>query len=194
TRCGEVAMPVRRNGRGPRQARRPTRWQRWAQAWREDHQQRAGARAEARAHAPIRSGERLLALARGTPRGPLAAADLALCRQAGQSWARLGWDQVGRVDWDEQRRVLMLTGLTPAVPARTMLHLAKGWDLPAVAAERASWAKVVDRRISLNGGGGARGGARRGPRGFPPRGAGGLPPRARPPEAPRPPHPAPAPS
>jgi len=72
---------------------------------------------------------------------------------------------VGRVDWDEQRRVLMLAGLTPAVPARTMLHLAKCWDLPAVAAERASWAKVVDQRISLNGEAGARVIARRVPGG-----------------------------
>jgi len=95
----------------------------------------------------------------------VAATDWALYHQAGQSWARLGWDQVGRVAWDEQRRVLMLTGLTPAVPARTMLHLAKGWDLPAVAAERASWAKVVDQRISLNGEAGARVIARRVPGG-----------------------------
>jgi hypothetical protein len=95
----------------------------------------------------------------------LAATDWALYHQAGQSWARVGWDQVGRVDWDEQRRVLTLAGLTPVVPARTVLQLAKGWNLPAVAAERASWAKVVDQRISLNGEAGARVIARRVPGG-----------------------------
>src|SRR5262245_18337475 len=78
-----------------------------------------------------------------------------------KAWARLGWEQVDRVDWDEGRQVLILTGLTPAVPVRTVLHLAKAWDLPAVAAERVSWAKVFDQRISLTGVAGARVVARR---------------------------------
>ena len=156
-------MLVRRNGRGRRDNRTLAPWRRWLQTWREDHDQHAAARARARA--PLRPGERLLAVACSAGGELVAATDWALYHQAGQAWARLGWDQVGRVDWDEQRRVLMLTGLTPAVPARTMLHLAKGWDLPAVAAERASWAKVVDQRISLNGEAGARVIARRVPGG-----------------------------
>ena len=156
-------MLVRRNGRGRRDNRTLAAWRRWLQTWREDHDQHAAARARARA--PLRPGERLLAVACSAGGELVAATDWALYHQAGQSWARLGWDQVGRVAWDEQRRVLMLTGLTPAVPARTMLHLAKGWDLPAVAAERASWAKVVDQRISLNGEAGARVIARRVPGG-----------------------------
>ena len=45
-----------------------------------------------------------------------------------------------------------------------MLRLARDWDLPAVAVERVSWAKVVDQRISLNGQAGARVVARRLPR------------------------------
>jgi len=156
-------MLVRRNGRGRRDNRTLAPWRRWLQTWREDHDQHAAARARARA--PLRPGERLLAVACSAGGELVAATDWALYHQAGQSWARLGWDQVGRVDWDEQRRVLMLAGLTPAVPARTMLHLAKCWDLPAVAAERASWAKVVDQRISLNGEAGARVIARRVPGG-----------------------------
>ena len=71
---------------------------------------------------------------------------------------------MGRIDWDEQQRVLTLTGLVPRVP-RTVLRLAREWDLPAVAAERASWAKLVDQRISLNGEAGARAIARRVPGG-----------------------------
>jgi hypothetical protein len=149
-------MLVRRNGHGPRQNRRLVPWPRWAQAWREDRAQHAAARAAARAHAPIRPGERLLAVASGTGGDLLAATDWALYHQAGQAWARLGWDQVSRVGWDEQRHILLLRGLTPAVPARTVLRLAKDWGLPAVAAERVSWAKVIDQRISLNDGTGAR--------------------------------------
>jgi len=103
----------------------------------------------------------LLEVACGVGGELIAATDAALYYQVGQSWARLGWDQVGRVDWDEQRKILMLPGLTPAVPARTALRLARFWDLPAVAAERASWAKLVDQRISLSGEAGARVIARR---------------------------------
>jgi hypothetical protein len=158
-------MLVRRNGRGPQRNRRLIPRLRWVQAWREDHEQRSAARAGARARAPIRPGERLLAVACGVGGGLLAATDWALYHQAGQSWARLGWDQVGRVYWDEQQRVLMLTGLVPGAPARTVLRLARDWDLPAVAAERASWAKLVDQRISLNGQAGARVIARRVPGG-----------------------------
>jgi hypothetical protein len=133
------------------------------QAWRDDRAQHAAARAAARAQAPLRPGERLLAVACGAGGDLLAATDRALYHQAGQAWARLGWDQVGRVDWDEQRHILLLIGLTPAAPARTVLLLAKDWALPAVAAERVSWATVVDQRISLNGDAGARVVARRRP-------------------------------
>src|SRR5262245_54232128 len=149
-------MLVRRNRHGRRENRALAPWRRWVQAWREDHEQHAAARAGARAYAPLRPGERLLAVACGVGGDLLAATDQALYHQAGQSWPRLGWDQVGRVDWDEQRRVLTLTGLTSEVPARTVLRLARNWDLPAVAAERTSWTKVVDQRISLNGEAGAR--------------------------------------
>ena len=88
------------------------------------HQQHAAARAQARTDAPTRPGERLPAVACGTGAevggdGPRTVSP------TGQWWARLGWEQVNRVDRDDQRHVLILTGLTPAVPARTVLRLAK---------------------------------------------------------------------
>ena len=158
-------MPMRRTRLGRRHIRPSVPWLRWLRAWRDDHEQQAASRAEARAHAPLHPGERLLAAARGVGGELLAATDWALYHQGGQSWARLGWDQVSRVDWDEQRRILMITGLVPGVPARTVLRLARPWDLPAAAAERVSWAKVVDQRISLSGEAGARVIARRVPGG-----------------------------
>jgi hypothetical protein len=154
-------MPVHKDGRSSQGSQRLVRWPRWVQAWREDRHQHAAARAEARAHAPVRPGERLLAVARGAGGELLAATDWALYHQAGQAWERLGWEQVGQVDWDEQWHALILSGLTPAVPARTVLHLASDWDLPAVAAERISWTKVLDQRVSLNGQAGARVAVRR---------------------------------
>ncbi len=138
------------NRRRPRQNRRLARWPRWAQAWLDDRQRHAAAYAEARAQAPIGPGERLLAVARCAGGDVLAATERALYHQAGQAWARLGWEQVDRVAWDEQRHVLVLTGLTPAVAAGTVLRLARDWDLPAVAAERVGWARMLDQRISLN--------------------------------------------
>jgi hypothetical protein len=36
-----------------------------------------------------------------------AATERALYHQAGQAWARLGWEQVGWVDWDEQQHVAL---------------------------------------------------------------------------------------
>src|SRR5215831_16399477 len=90
----------------------------------------ASARARARADAPIRPGERLLAVACGAGGQLLAATDRALYHQAGQAWARLRWEQVGRVGWDEQRHILMLTGLPPAVPARAARGLDGLKDLP----------------------------------------------------------------
>src|SRR5215469_10117952 len=158
-------MLVRRNGRRRRENRRLVPWRRWVQAWREDHEQHSAAREAARAHAPLRPGEHLLAVACGAGGELLAATNWALYHRGGRSWARLGWDQVSRVDWDEQRRILMLTGLVPGVPARTVLRLARPWDLPAAVAEQISWAKVVDQRISLNGEAGARVIARRLPGG-----------------------------
>jgi hypothetical protein len=141
------------------------RLRRWLTARQEDREQHALARAQARAQFRTRPGERVLAVARGAGGELLAATDRALYHQTGQSWARLGWEEVGRVDWDEQRRILMLTGLTPPVPARTVLRLTRDWGLPEVAAERAGFAKVFDQRVSLDGGAGARVVARRRPGG-----------------------------
>jgi len=137
------------------------------QAWRDDREQHAAARAAVRAHAPIRPGERLLAVAWGAGGDVLAATDWALYHQTGQAWARLGWEQVNQADWDEQRHVLAFTGLTPSVPACTVLRLARDWGLPTVAFERVRWAKVVDQRVVLSRQGGARAIARRLPGGAP---------------------------
>lgn len=147
---------VRNNGSDLRGHRWIVTWRRWVRAWREDSEQHFAARAEVREHAPILPSERLLAVARGTGGELMAATDWALYYQSGQSWVRLGWHQVSRADWYGQRRDLTLTGLTSAVPARTVLHLAQDWGLPAVAAERVRWAKVLDQRISLNRDAGAR--------------------------------------
>ena len=107
-------------------------------------------------HAPLEPDERLLAVARAADGGLAVATDRALHHRHERSWARLGWEQVDQVRWDDQRHVLALTGLPPAVAARTLLRLARPSDLPAVASERVTWARVVDQRVWLNGRAGAR--------------------------------------
>lgn len=161
---GTAGRSAQRPGRGeqgaPPGSRRITRW---LKARVEDHRRRLAARAEARAHAPLRPGERLLAAARGADGELAVATDRALYHQDGPSWARLGWEQVDQVRWDEQRHVMTLTGLAAPAPARTLLRLASPWDLPAVASERATWARLVDQRVWLNDRAGARMVARRAP-------------------------------
>jgi len=70
---------------------------------------------------------------------------------------------VDQARWDDQRHVLALASLTPAAAAPVLLRLDCPWDLPAVASERVSWARVVDQRVWLNGRAGARIIARRAP-------------------------------
>jgi hypothetical protein len=151
---------------GPEERRRPPggrRIARWLTAWQHDRRRRFAARAEARAHAPLQPGEWLLAAARAADGGLVVATDRALYHQHGRSWARLGWEQVDQARWDDQRQALALTGLTPAVAAHTLLRLACPWDLPAVASERVTWARLVDQPVWLNGRAGARIIARRAP-------------------------------
>jgi hypothetical protein len=131
--------------------------------WQQDHRRRLAARAEARAHAPLQPGERLLAVARAADGGLAVATDRALHHQDERSWTRLGWEQVGQARWDDQRHVLALTSLMPAAAAPVLLRLDCPWDLPAVASERVTWARVVDQRVWLNGRAGARIIARRAP-------------------------------
>jgi hypothetical protein len=130
--------------------------------WVTELRRHSAARARARL-APVRPGERVLAVALTRRDELVVATDWALYHEASGSWTRIGWEDVGKVDWDAPRRVLALAGLTPAAPAAAVLRLARDWDLPAVASERVTWTCVLDQRLSLNGSGGARVLARRVP-------------------------------
>ena len=49
---------------------------------------------------------------------------------------------MGLAGRDQQRHVLILSGLASAVPARIVLRLAWDWDLSVVASERISWTRA----------------------------------------------------
>ena len=112
---------------------------------------------------PLARGERVLTVARRSDDSPVVATKLAVYHPAGsREWARLGWEQVGRVDWEEQHG-LVLTGWTPDVPARTVLAVSRGEPLLELARERVAWTNLFATRIPVGGHGKARVAARRQP-------------------------------
>jgi hypothetical protein len=54
----------------------------------------------------------------------------------GRAWSRLGWEDVGGVSWDEQRRVLTFTGVRPGGVWRKELALPAHTALVELARER----------------------------------------------------------
>ncbi len=96
-------------------------------------------------------GERLLTTEGEAQAVAVAGTDRAVYhRDRGGGWLRLGWEQVGRVDWDEPRRTLLLTGLTPDVPRRALLPVRRGSALPALARERVGWSTLLAGPIRLD--------------------------------------------
>src|SRR5262245_24942717 len=67
------------------------------------------------ARPPLVPGERLLTAELDADGMPVVATDRAIYRRQdgdGGGWLRLGWELVDRIDWDNQRHTLRLTGLT----------------------------------------------------------------------------------
>lgn len=89
---------------------------------------------------PIRHGERVLTLDR-SPAGALVAATAAAVYARGQAepgscWCRLGWEDVIRVGWDDQRCTLSLLGAGPGGMWRKDLALDRHTALVELARER----------------------------------------------------------
>lgn len=78
-------------------------------------------------------------------------------------WVRLGWEQVGRIHWDERRGALVLTGWTPEAPARIVLAVPRDHALVPLACERVAWTMLLSARVPLAGHGHAQVTARRQP-------------------------------
>lgn len=114
---------------------------------------------------PLARGERSLLTFRGAAGSPVVATARAVYHRgpAPGVWARLGWEQVGQVQWDERGGGLVLTGWTPAAPARTVLAVPRGHALVALARERVAWTVLISVRVPLSGNGHAQVTARRQP-------------------------------
>lgn len=65
------------------------------------------------------------------------------------NWTRLGWEQIGRVSWDNG--TLSLSGLFPTAPRRTDLDVAEDDSLIAFVRERVASTSLIRTRVRLDG-------------------------------------------
>jgi hypothetical protein len=95
------------------------------------------------AGAPVEPGERVLTSVRQVSGGMVVATGHGIYRQDGQpgaagagSWSRLGWEDVGRVGWDDRACVLTLTRLRGDGAPHMILLLPGHAPLVELASER----------------------------------------------------------
>jgi hypothetical protein len=89
---------------------------------------------------PIRPGEGVLLLGQAQDGAPVAATAEAVYApgrlESGRSWCRLGWEEVIRIRWDDQRCALALIGAGPSGMWRQELVLGRHSALVELARER----------------------------------------------------------
>ena len=104
---------------------------------------------------PLVRGEHILLRCLDQDRAALVASDRALYRSpepdgnADRSWARLGWEQIGNVAWNQARGTLILTGLLPPAPRRTEFRLSSS-RLPDLARERVTSTRLAAATVPLH--------------------------------------------
>jgi hypothetical protein len=121
-------------------------------------------RDEVRTSLPLAPEERVLATTCDSGGRWVAASERALYHRVGDpsgstaapEWTRVGWDEIGRVDWNGSEGTLTFTGLAPTVARRTVLHLPTGASLGLLAHERVAWTELVRTTIQVDGHGWAR--------------------------------------
>lgn len=107
-----------------------------------------------RARLEFERGERVLEVARG-PDGDLAlvVTDRGIYprRHGEKGWSQLGWEQIARVSWDGADGSLVVSGLTDAVPARTVVPLRAPGTVPELASERIAHARLGRWQVPADG-------------------------------------------
>lgn len=111
--------------------------------------------AAAEAGAPIGHGERVLTTTREVSGALVVATGHAIYHQdetaGARSWSRLGWEDVGRVRWDEGSSALTLTRLRGPGPPEMALHLARHAPVVELASERVTWTILADAPVLSRG-------------------------------------------
>jgi hypothetical protein len=111
----------------------------------------------------VEPGERILTFARSPDGALVLVTDRALRRQLGHGWSRIGWEQVSRVTWDDDRHILALTDVATGQAAEIALHAADGPRLTDLARERVASILLLSTMVALTDHGAARVTARRQP-------------------------------
>lgn len=119
--------------------------------------------ADVRASAPLEPGERILAFAHNLDGGLVVATERALRHQTTGGWSRLGWEQVGRVTWGDDRRTLAVTDASAGHATAITLHASDGRRMADLARERIGFTNLLTRVVPLTGNRLARITARRQP-------------------------------
>ncbi len=129
------------------------------------------ARDDVKTSLPLMSGEPVLAMTCDSGGRWVAASDRALYHHGGVTaasrrsteWVRVGWEEMGKLYWNDREGTLTFTGMVPTVARMTVLQLPAGANLGALARERLAWTEVVRTEIQLGEHGRARVIARRQP-------------------------------
>ena len=92
------------------------------------------------AGAPIEPGERVLASVRQVSAALVIATDRAVYHQdgpgTGRSWARLGWEDIDQILWNDEQRALTLTRAASEGSSPVVLRLPRSAPLVELARER----------------------------------------------------------
>lgn len=121
--------------------------------------------ADIRAEAPVEPGERILLFAQDVDGGLTVGTDRALHHQAAGGWSRHGWEQLNRVTWDDESRVITVTDAAAGHVAAIPLHVSDGARLAEFARERIESTFLLSTLVPLAGHAPARVTARRRPTG-----------------------------
>jgi hypothetical protein len=116
-----------------------------------------------RATAPLEPGERILAFAHNLDGRLVVATERALRHQAAGAWSRLGWEQVSRITWDDDRRTLAVTDTRSGRVTKIVLHATDGNRIADLGQERIGWTFLLSTLVPLAGHPPARVAARRQP-------------------------------
>jgi hypothetical protein len=112
---------------------------------------------EVTASLPMTLGERVLTTTCDSSDNWVAASERALYHHVADrsgsvtspEWVRVGWEEIGSVNWNDAECTLTFTGLVPTAARRTVLHLPTGASLGLLAHERVAWTAVVRTQIDL---------------------------------------------
>lgn len=112
---------------------------------------------------PVADGERVLSIICDAGGEWVVPTERALYHSTGESWSRIGWEQMTHVSWDDARHVLVVAASGPHGRSQWALRLEGAGPLPDLARERMTWTYLLSTKAPVAGHGAAMVTARRQP-------------------------------